>query len=126
LLAEAAVLVGAACLLLHLLTALGHHQQDLLVTVVMLGMAVACAPCLPALWTGPTRRDWTVAGAMYGAMLMAHLCWLGLGPGHVVHSHGSGAVTWGQLGMWGGLVLAGVQLILAVVGLTLSRERNRT
>jgi hypothetical protein len=111
LLAEAAVLVGAACLLLHLVTALGHHGQDVVLTVVMLGMAVACAPCLSALWA------WTITGAMYAVMLGVHLAWLGFGPDGAVHFHGSGELTWGQLGMWGGLGLAGIQLVLAAVGL---------
>jgi hypothetical protein len=126
LLPEAAVLVGAACLLLHLVTAFGHHPQDVVRTAVMVGMAVACARCLPALWAGPTRRDWTITGAMYAVMLVAHLAWLGFGPDDAGHSHGSGELTWGQLGMWGGLGLAGVQLVLATVGLTLGRERNRS
>jgi Na+/proline symporter len=118
LLAEAAVLVGAACLLLHLVTAFDHHRQNVVVTVVVLAMAGACAACLPALWAGPTRRDWTVTGAMYAAMLLTHLCWLGFGPAPAVHAHGS-ELTWSELGMWGGLGLAGVQLCLAATGLML-------
>jgi hypothetical protein len=119
LLAEAAVLVGAACLLLHLVTAFDHHRQNVVVTVVVLAMAGACAACLPALWAGPTRRDWTVTVAMYAAMLLTHLCWLGFGPVPAVHSHGTVELTWGELGMWGGLGLAGVQLCLAAIGLML-------
>jgi hypothetical protein len=126
LLAEAAVLVGAACIALHLLTAFGPHRQDVVLTAVMVGMSIACAPCLRALWTGPTRRDWQVIGAMYAVMLTVHLCWLAVGPAHAVHSHASGELSWSDLGMWGGLGLAGVQLLLTGVGLILPRERNRT
>jgi hypothetical protein len=125
-LAEAAVLVGAACIALHLLTAFGAHRQDVVLTAVTAGMAVACAPCLRALRMGPTRRDWQVTGAMYAAMLTAHLGWLVVGPVHAVHSHASGELSWSDLGMWGALGLAGVQLLLTATGLTCLREGNRT
>jgi hypothetical protein len=123
LLAEAAVLVGAACLLLHLTTALGGHPRDVVHTGVLLGMAAACAPCLRALWVGPVRRDWQLTAAMYAAMLTAHLWWLGSGPAHAAHAR---ELSWSTVGMWGGLGLAAVQLCLTGIGLTLSRERNRT
>jgi Na+(H+)/acetate symporter ActP len=117
LLAEAATVIGTVCLVLHVVTAFGHHPRSVVRTVVMLGMAVACARCLPALWAGPTRRDWTVTGAMYGAMLVAHLAWTALGPESVGHAHTSVQLSWIELGMWGGLGLAGVQLCLAAAGL---------
>jgi hypothetical protein len=126
LLTEAAVLVGTACLLLHLVAAVSGHGHTAVLTAVLLGMAAVCAKCLRALWVEPRRRDWQVTGAMYAAMLTAHLWWLGAGPVHVGHAHPAGGPTWGELGMWGGLGLTGVQLCLTAVGLTLSRERNRT
>jgi len=125
LLAEAAILVGAACLLLHLAAAVGGHPRQLVLVAVLLVMAVACASCLRALWAGPSRRDWAVVGAMYGGMLLAHLVWLGLGT-HTAHVHAATGLSWSELGMWGGLGLAGVQLGLSAAGLMLSREGNRT
>jgi hypothetical protein len=62
---------------------------------------------------------------MYAAMLATHVVWLGVDPASAAHSHGSGELTWAELGMWGGLLLAGLQLVLAGVGLTLARKRNR-
>jgi hypothetical protein len=126
LLSEAAVLVGAACLLLHLAIAVAGHVQDVVHTGVLLGMAAACVPCLRNLWVRPVRRDWQLTAAMYAAMLTAHLWWLGSGPAHAVHAHAVGELSWSTVGMWAGLGLAGVQLCLTAVGLTLSRERNRT
>jgi hypothetical protein len=125
LLGEAAVVVGAACLVLHLLMAVGQHSGDVVLTAVVLVMSAACAPCLRALWSGPTRRDWQVTGVMYALMLVAHLCWLRFGPMGAVHSHASGALTWSELGMWAGPGLAGVQLALTAFALLSPSGRNR-
>jgi hypothetical protein len=123
-LAEAAVLVGGACLLLHLVAVVAQRPRDVALVAVLLAMAAVCAPCLRALWAGPTRRDWAVTGAMYGGMLLTHLCWFGVGS-HGGHVHGAGGLSWGELAMWGGLALAGVQTALSAACLLLLASAGR-
>jgi hypothetical protein len=55
---------------------------------------------------------------MYGGMLLTHLCWSGVGS-HGGHVHGAGGLSWGELAMWGGLALAGVQTALSAACLLL-------
>jgi hypothetical protein len=125
LLAEVAVVVGAACIALHLLTAFGHHSDDVVLTAVMVVMAAACAPCLRALWAGPTRRTWKVTGGMYAAMATAHLVWPGLQPTAGTHHHEPAGPSWSELGMWVALGLAGVQLALTALALTVRNDPVR-
>jgi hypothetical protein len=57
---------------------------------------------------------------MYAAMLGAHLLLAPGGTTSPAHSHPKG-LSWIGLGMWGGLVLAGVEMVLvAIVLLTRS------
>jgi hypothetical protein len=115
LLAEAGAAIGAVCVCLHVATAVAPGHGSLLTRGLLVTMAAACLPCVRALWRAPTARVWAMTGAMYTAMLTAHLVLLG--PWHAVpggHAHGNGP-SWTEVGMWAGLALAGVEVVLAVV-----------
>ena len=119
LLAEAGAAVGALCVALHVVTALAPGHGDLVPRVVLLAMAAGCLPCIRGLWLAPTPRVWAMTGAMYAAMLVAHLVLLSPWAAAAGMHHGaSGATsgpTWTDLGMWGGLALAVLQLVLVAV-----------
>jgi len=116
LVAEAATVVGAACVVLHVATALAPGRDAGWVRAVLLVMAAACVPCLRRLRRRPDRRAWVVTGGMYAAMLVAHLAVLS---GAVTSSAGAGmadmagSLTWTEVGMWAGLALAAVPVVLA-------------
>jgi hypothetical protein len=115
LLAEAGAAIGAVCVGLHVATALAPGHGSLGTRGLLLTMGAACLPCVRGLWLAPTRRVWAMTGAMYAAMLGAHLVvltpWQAVPGGHV---HPTGA-SWTEVGMWGGLALAAVEVLLAVV-----------
>jgi hypothetical protein len=118
---EAATVVGAGCVALHLVTALAPGEDAGWVRALLLVMAAACVPCLRRLRRGPDRRAWAVTGGMYAAMLAAHL---GLVSGVVAPGsasagmpHMAGRLTWTGLGMWAALALAAVQVAVAAVAL---------
>jgi hypothetical protein len=115
LLAEAGAAVGALCVALHVVTALAPGHGDLLARGVLLVMALGCLPCIRGLWLAPTPRVWAMTGGMYAAMLVAHLVLLSPWAAAAgVHRH-TGGPTWADLGMWGGLALAVLQLVLVSV-----------
>ena len=127
LVAEAATVVGAACVVLHVATALAPGRDAGWVRALLLGMAVACVPCLRRLRRAPDRRAWVATGGMYAAMLGTHLA---IVSGSVVSSSAAagmadmaGALTWAAVGMWAGLALAAVQVVLA--GAVLARQGAR-
>ncbi len=114
-LGEAAAVLGAGCIALHLVAAASPGHAGRPVAVLLVAMAIACVPCVRGLWRGPTVRTWAMTGGMYAAMLAIHL--LLAGPGAAAgadraHLHPS-ALTWSELAMWVGLALAGVQIVLA-------------
>jgi uncharacterized membrane protein YoaK (UPF0700 family) len=118
--AEAATLVGGACVALHVVTALAAAGDAGWVRALLLVMAAACVPCLRRLRRAPDRRAWAATGGMYAAMLAAHLLvvapwWPGAGMAHPM----TGQLTWAGLGMWGGMALAAVQVALAAVAAAL-------
>lgn len=122
--AEAAVALGAACVTLHVVTALGGHD-DGWARVLLLTMAAACVPCLLRLRSAPTRRTWAGTGGMYAAMLAAHLWVVTPWSAAAGMSHDmSGPLTWTELGMWGAMALAALQVLLAAVVLA-PRPRGR-
>jgi hypothetical protein len=123
LLGEAASAVGAVCVALHVATAVAPGHGDPLTRAVLLLMAAGCVPCVRSLWRAPTTRVWAMTGAMYAAMLTAHLLLLvpWVTPPSA-HTHAGGA-SWTELGMWSGLALAGVETVLAAVVLLGARRR---
>lgn len=118
LLAEAGAAVGALCVALHVVTALAPGHGDLVARGVLLAMALGCLPCIRGLWLAPAPRVWAMTGVMYAAMLVAHLVllspWAASMTAAGLH-HGASGPTWTDLGMWGGLALAVVQLLLVTV-----------
>jgi hypothetical protein len=118
LLAEAGAAVGAVCVSLHVVASLAPGHGGLMARGVLLAMAAGCLPCIRRLWLAPTPRVWAMTGLMYAAMLTAHLVLLSPGTGAAVLHHGGSGPTWTDLGMWGGLALAVVQLALVSVVLT--------
>jgi hypothetical protein len=115
LLAEAGAAVGAACVALHVATALAPGHGNLVARVVLLAMAVGCLPCIRGLWLAPTSRAWAMAGVMYAAMLVSHLVLLSPWTAAAGLRHGGTGPTWTDVGMWGGLGLAVGQLALVSV-----------
>jgi hypothetical protein len=125
--AEAATVVGAACVVLHVATALAPGRDAGWVRGLLLGMAAACVPCLRRLRRTPDRRAWVATGGMYAAMFGTHLA---IVSGAVASSSAAagmadmaGALTWAAVGMWAGLALAAVQVVLA--GAVLARPGAR-
>jgi hypothetical protein len=114
LLAEAGAAVGALCLSLHVVTAVAPGHGDLLARGVLLAMAIGCLPCIRGLWLVPAPRVWAMTGVMYAAMLAAHLVLVSPWAAAGLH-HGAGGPTWTDVGMWGGLALAVLQLVLVTV-----------
>jgi hypothetical protein len=115
LLAEAGAVIGALCVCLHVATAIAPGHGSLGTRGLLVTMGAACLPCVRSLWLASTPRVWAMTGAMYTAMLTAHL--VVLAPWHAVpggHVHPAGP-SWTEVGMWGGLALAGVEVVLAVV-----------
>jgi hypothetical protein len=55
-----------------------------------------------------------MTGVMYAAMLAAHLVLVSPWAAAGLH-HGASGPTWTDVGMWGGLSLAVVQLVLVTV-----------
>jgi len=120
LLAEAGAAVGAGCVALHVATSLAPGHGGLLARGVLLAMAAGCLPCVRGLWLGPTPRVWAMTGAMYGVMLLAHLVLLSPSAATAGLHHRASGPTWTDVGMWGGLALAVVQLALVAVVLIVS------
>jgi hypothetical protein len=116
LLAEAGAAVGAACVALHVVTAVAPGHGGLPARGLLLLMAAGCLPCIRGLWLAPAPRVWAMTGGMYASMLVAHLVLLApWATSAGLHRHGASGPTWTDLGMWGGLVLAVVQLVLVTV-----------
>ena len=115
LLAEAGATIGATCVGLHVATAVAPGHGSLGTRGVLVVMAAGCLPCIRGLWLAPTARVWAMTGAMYTAMLAAHLVlvapWQPVPGGHL-HTDGP---SWTEVGMWAGLALAAVEVVLAVV-----------
>ncbi|MFL6097029.1 MAG: hypothetical protein ACJ71Y_16380 [Blastococcus sp.] len=120
LLAEAGAAVGAVCVALHMATSLAPGHGDLVARGVLLAMAAGCLPCVRGLWLGPTPRVWAMTGAMYAVMVLAHLVLLSPSAAASGLHHGASGPTWTDVGMWGGLALAVVQLALVAVVLIVS------
>jgi hypothetical protein len=114
LLGEAGAAVGALCVALHVVTAAAPGHGDLLARGALLAMATGCLACIRGLWLVPTARVWAMTGVMYAAMLVAHLVLVSPWAAAGLH-HGASGPTWTDLGMWGGLALAVVQLVLVTV-----------
>jgi hypothetical protein len=115
--AEAGAVVGAACVALHVVTGVAAAEEAAWERGLLLLMAAACVPCVLRLRRSPTRGVWATTGAMYAAMLTVHLSLVapwsaGLEAGHMA-GHMTGPLTWSDLGMWGGMGLAAVQVALA-------------
>jgi hypothetical protein len=118
LLAQAGATVGAVCVALHMLTALAPGHGPVPARALLLGMAAACIPCVRGLWSSPTRGVWATTGAMYSVMLGVHLLVLSPWPTTLgMHAHRHTGLTWTELGMWSGLALAAMQLMLVTVAL---------
>ena len=108
-------MVGTLCVGLHVATSLAPGHGSLLTRGVLLVMAAGCLPCIRGLWVAPTPRVWAMTGAMYAAMLVAHLVLLSPGAVAAGMHHGATGPTWTDVGMWGGLALAVGQLALVSV-----------
>jgi hypothetical protein len=117
-LAQAAASVGVCCVALHVVTALAPGHGDAWVRALLVLMATGCLPCVRGLWRSPTRRVWASTGVMYTAMLGGHLLvaapW---SPETSPHHHLAAGTSWMDVGMWGGVVLAVVQLLLVATAL---------
>ncbi len=127
-LAGTAVVVGGLCVVLHLLTAVMPGHGGTLARVVLVVMATGCLPCVRALWRGPSARVWAMTGLMYAGMLLAHLLLLAAPLSTMsadqMQADMGGGVGWMQVGMWGGVALAGVQVVLAGTALTINASQN--
>lgn len=115
LLAEAGAAVGTVCVALHVATSLAPGHGGLAARGVLLVMAAGCLPCIRGLWLAPSPRVWAMTGVMYAAMLVAHLVLLAPWAVAAGMHHVAGGPTWTDVGMWGGLALAAVQLTLVSV-----------
>jgi hypothetical protein len=116
LLAQAGATLGGVCVALHMVTALAPGHGTLPARALLLGMAAACVPCVRGLWWSPTRRVWATTGVMYAVMLAVHLLVLSPWPSALgTHAHHQRELTWAELGMWSGLGLAALQLMLVAV-----------
>jgi hypothetical protein len=112
-LGRGAAAVGTLCVGVHLaaVVAGGHGAVH---GAVLLAMAVLCLSCVRALWRDAGAAAWRASALMYGGMLVVHLLWLGASAGTSQHAeHTATGGTWGAA-MTAGLLLAGVQVVLAV------------
>jgi hypothetical protein len=113
-LGKSAAALGALCIAVHVVTAVAGGHGSAVEAVVLVAMAAACLPCVGALWRHPVVGVWRGTGLMYGGMLFVHLLLLTAAGRSSVHAgHRAGGWTWTETGMWGGLLLAGVQVALA-------------
>lgn len=121
--ARAATLIGVTCVTQHVVTALAGQHEDGWSRALLLTMAAACVPCLRRLHRAPTR------GGVYAVMLAVHLSIVAPWSRPSVPAHAlaapmagsmSGPLTWTELGMWGGLALAALQVVL-VAGVLAAR-----
>ncbi|HEV7728366.1 MAG TPA: hypothetical protein VGO74_15690 [Modestobacter sp.] len=121
----------------HLASVLAPGHGGPVQRAVLAAMAAACLPCVLTLWRSPGPRVWRTTGVMYGGMLTVHLLMLMAGTGQSVASHAahlgaghpgsaatSSAAGWAELTMGAGIMLAGVQVVLAGA-LLLTQRRQR-
>jgi hypothetical protein len=104
-------------------TAVGGGHGGAVPAATFVVMAALCLPCVRALWRRPVRQAWRVAGLMYGGMLFVHLVLLTAGAGAAHAGHPASGWRWRELGMWGGLLLAAVEVVLAGAVLASGRVR---
>lgn len=129
--------VGLGCVAAHLASVLAPGHGGPVQRAVLAAMAAACLPCVLTLWRSPGPRVWRTTGVMYGGMLTVHLLMLMAGAGQSVASHAghlgaghpgsaatSSAAGWAELTMGAGIMLAGVQVVLAGA-LLLTQRRQR-
>jgi hypothetical protein len=114
-LGRAAAAVGALCVAVHVVTAASAGHGGPVERAGFVAMAVACLPCAWALWRRPARGVWRTTAVMYGGMLFVHLVLLSAASGRPEHLAGGShpASAGAGLGMWGGLLLAALQVALA-------------
>ncbi|WP_460682973.1 hypothetical protein [Modestobacter lapidis] len=125
-LGRAAAATGVLCIAAHVATAAaGGGHGGPVGTALFLAMAVACLPCVRALWRHPTAGVWRFTGLMYGGMLLVHLLLITAAQGSAHAGHLAGGPTWTELGVWGGLLLAGVEVVLAGTVLASGRVREQ-
>jgi hypothetical protein len=131
-LGKAAAATGALCAGVHVATAVAGGHGGAVEAAAFIAMAAVCLPCVRALWRHPEERVWRATGLMYGGMLFVHLLLLTAAQGTPVHAgqmagagHMAGGWTWTAVGMWGGLLLAGVQVALAGTVLVTGRVREQ-
>lgn len=105
--AAAVLAVGSA--VVHLLL----FDASQLGSIAMLGMAMACLPCVWHLWRSPTARVWALTAAMDATMLAFHAQLLAAEPTHVHSAAGAGHATGGL--MWFGFALVAGQLTVAAL-----------
>jgi len=129
-LGKAAAAVGALCVGVHVATAAAGGHGGAVQRAVVLAMAAACLPCVRSLWRHPVRGVWRDTAVMYGGMLFLHLLLVTAaegGSGHAGHGAEAGRLaagwTWAEAGMWAGLTLAGVQVLVAGTVLVTGRLR---
>ncbi|CCH87534.1 membrane protein of unknown function [Modestobacter italicus] len=113
----------ALCVAVHVATATSAGHGGPAERAVFAAMAVACLPCVRALWRRPTRGVWRATAVMYGGMLFLHLLLLSAASGRSEHLAGAHhpASAGAGLGMWGGLLLAALQVAVAVAVLVSGR-----
>ncbi|WP_138759790.1 hypothetical protein [Modestobacter altitudinis] len=121
-----AAVAGAVCVAVHLVTATSGGHGGAVERVVFVAMAVACLPCVRALWQRPVRGVWQATAVMYGGMAFLHLLLLSAASGGSGHLAGGSPVHAGaDVGMWGGLLLAALQVALAGTVLASGRLREQ-
>jgi hypothetical protein len=126
-LGRTAAVAGALCVAVHVVTATSAGHGGPVERVVLVAMAVACLPCVRALWRRPVRRVWRTTAVMYGGILFVHLLLLSAASGRSEHlAGGSHAAHAGAApAMWGGLLLAALQVALAGTVLASGRLRQQ-
>ncbi len=126
-LGRTAAVVGALCVAVHMATATSAGHGGPAERAVFAAMAVACLPCVRALWRRPGRGVWRATAVMYGGMLFLHLLLLSAASGRPEHLAGAHhpVSAAAELGMWGGLLLAALQVALAGTVLAGARPREQ-
>lgn len=83
--ARPAAVTMVGCAAVHAVCAVQHWTPGL--SLLAIGVALACLHCVPGLWTTPRVRDWVWVTLGSAAMLVLHLGMLAAPTGSRGHAH---------------------------------------